>query len=63
MTRTVSPNKRKALKAAKVAAEQKSYDTAEVAVGVAIVHALLEVAFQIGRVADNVPLWGPPEEH
>jgi hypothetical protein len=29
---------------------------------IAVAQALLELAFQVGRVADNVPLFGPQEE-
>jgi hypothetical protein len=59
--RTAGPSKRKAEKLVSFAAE-KDPQSATVAVGSAVVFALLEVAWQIGRVADNVPLWGPPEE-
>lgn len=61
MTRTRSPHKRYALEAIEkvTSVSEKNRNTAAL---VACAYALLEVAFQIGRVADNVPLWGPPEE-
>lgn len=61
MKRTYSTHRRRAQKLAEWAAEREPR-SGVVGVGVALVFALLEVAFQIGRVADNVPVWGPPDE-
>jgi hypothetical protein len=33
-----------------------------VMIGMAIAHSLLELAFQIGRLTDQVPVYGPPDE-
>jgi hypothetical protein len=41
--------------------EYGKFDRA-VMVGMGLTHALLELAYQIGRVADQVPVYGPPEE-
>lgn len=56
MIRTHSPNKGKALKAIAEAPDRPTQAL------VACAYALLEVAFQVGRVADFLPGWGPPEE-
>lgn len=37
-------------------------DAAVASALVAIGYALVELAYQVGRVADQVPVYGPPEE-
>jgi len=59
--RTYSPNRNKAIRAIEALPELPEHQRLQAA-AVAVTFALLEVAFQVGRVADNVPLWGPPEE-
>jgi hypothetical protein len=67
MRRRPGPYKEKTVKALKVVGDLLEHpvtdrDTPLLTVGVAITYALLEVAHQVGRVADNVPMWGPEEE-
>jgi hypothetical protein len=59
---TVSRNKRLAEQALKHAGENVEHKAARTAVLVGIGYALLEAAFQVGRVADSQPVFGPPEE-
>jgi hypothetical protein len=61
--RTSSPAKRRALTAIRNAAQYAREPRGRVAAECGIALALLEIAFQLGRIADNVPLYGPAEEH
>jgi len=65
--RRPGPYKEKATRALKVVGDLLEHPVSDrdiplLAVGAAVTYALLEVAHQVGRVADNVPMWGPEEE-
>jgi hypothetical protein len=62
MTRTAGPNKRKAVELLEEALGEVPRDMRTATAMAACAYALLEVAYQVGRVADHVPMWGPPEE-
>lgn len=62
MTRTASPNRERAKTAIDSALTRRNPQTGQTAALCAVAYALLEVAFQVGRVADNVPLFGPARE-
>ena len=58
-----SPSRRHAQEAAKAACDgEKTTIDREIAVQLAVAHAALELAYQIGRLADQVPVYGPSEE-
>jgi hypothetical protein len=59
----VSASRRKAREAIEAALTQGASDEARIqALALAQVHATLELAFQVGRLADQTPVYGPPEE-
>lgn len=58
----VGRNKRLAEEALTAVADHVQEPSAQVSATVAIGWALLEVAFQVGRLADRQPVFGPPEE-
>jgi hypothetical protein len=58
----VGRNKRTAEDVLNGAAQHVSEPAAPAAAMLGIGYALLELAFQIGRLADQAPVYGPPEE-
>jgi hypothetical protein len=61
--RTKSKAKAQALAAIQSSAKHAGGAKGVSAGTIAVAYALLEVAFQLGRIADNVPLYGPASEH
>lgn len=59
---TVSKDKAKARIVLKATLESSRSGEAAACALVGVGYALLELAHQVGRVADQVPVWGPPEE-
>ena len=58
-----SPSRRHAQQAAKAACDgDHNFPDRLMAADLAVAHALLELAHQIGRLADQIPVYGPPEE-
>ena len=58
----VGKHKPKAEKALKTAGDYWNQPAATAGALVGIGYALLELAYQVGRVADQVPVYGPAEE-
>jgi hypothetical protein len=60
---SASASRRHARDAAKAASKPGvSTPMRGIAAHLALAHALLELAHQVGRLADQVPVYGPPDE-
>jgi len=58
----VSTHKQRAAEALKATQSRLADPHANAGALIGIGYALLELAYQVGRVADQTPVYGPPEE-